>query len=273
MLKRMIGKYYLKIKGDYYIMENNITDINTFLINKCGIQSDKLIDDIIDDKLQEKNNEGQKNLLSFDNNKESINYINCNIFLIFHLLQNITINDVNQDKHNISKTNIENWINITNKKEKNLLLNQHNHKIFLKENKEKLLELNKRKEENKIIMKEMESINTLNEDTFESETFHNKLDIIKTNIKSINSETESIQQEIKQITIENKENIKDIDKYKNILNIIKEIEKNIDNYQLFLKTIEKYKNGKYKSFSNIADYSFFIGVSIILFCILINLFF
>ena len=47
-------------------MENNITDINTFLINKCGIQPDKLIDDIIDDKLQEKNNEGQKFLISYE---------------------------------------------------------------------------------------------------------------------------------------------------------------------------------------------------------------
>jgi transposase len=254
-------------------MEKNITDINTFLINKCGIQPDKLIDDIIDEKLHEKNPEYQKFLLSYDNKKEGINYINCNIFLIFHLLQNITTNDVNQDKNHISKSNIEKWINITNKKGKNLLLSQHKHKNLLNEKKEKLLELNKRKEKNKIIMKEMESINTLNEDTFESETFHNKLDIIKTNIKSINSEKDNIQRKIKQITIENKETIKDIDKNKNILNIIKEIEKNIDNYQYFLKTIEKYKNDKYKSLLNISDYSFFIGVSIILFCILINFFF
>jgi hypothetical protein len=250
-------------------MDNNITDINTFLINNCGIQSDILFDEIIEKNLQ--NQECQQFILSIEtiNNKQkNVNYINSNIFLIFNLLQNITFNDIKQDKNYITKNNIEEWAKITNEKNNSLLLNDNNYKNFLEEKQTSLLYLNDDLVKKKNVLEEMENETMSNKDTFELESYYNKLDIIKSNIKSINKNKKDIQQQIQQINEKNNVNIKGINKNKNILKIIKIIGKNINNYQYFLKTLENYKNIKYKSIFNINYMK--NTFCIILFCIIIK---
>ena len=246
-------------------MEKKNTDINTFLINKCGIQTDKLIDDILDNVENE-----NKYIINIENNQEK--YINSNIFLIFNLLENISINEIKNDIEKISENNIKKWKSFIQQKESEIILDIHKIKIRIEDGEKKRKQINNEIQTAKKENIDLKSQTILsNNDPFEMESYSNKLDVLHSQIKKKVEEKKVKQIEISDLIIKKKKKGLEIINSKNIMEIIQKIEKNIDKYQILLKTIVQYKHNEIKK-------SFFYKVYIfpfivILFGVFIGFFF
>jgi len=171
-------------------MEKINTDINTFLINKCGIQTDKIIDDILDNIENE-----NKYIINIENNQEK--YINSNIFLIFYLLENISINKIKNDIESVSENNITKWKTYIQKKEAEIILDMHKIKIMIDDGEKKIKQINDEiQAANKENIDLKSSPILSNNDPFEIESYNNKIDIKQSQIKKKGEEKKEKQIEI-----------------------------------------------------------------------------
>ena len=247
-------------------MEKKNTDINTFLINKCGIQTDKIIDDIVDNIENE-----NKYIINIENNQGK--YINSNIFLLFYLLENISINEIKNDIESLSENNIKKWKTYIQKKEEEVILDIHKIKIRVEDGEKKIKQLNDEIQTTNKENIDLKSQTILsNNDPFVMESYNNKLDVLHSQIKKIKKEKTKKQTEISELIIK-KEILRNwkLESSKNIMEIIQKIENNIDKYQNLLKTIFHYKHNEIK---NNVCYKVYVFPSIvILFGVFIGFFF